>query len=70
MAGGAASASDANDARRHTAWEWRDERHARTTGGIVKQGKRYRTAAEIARQAGAVQNLATAVKLVKQTARA
>jgi len=36
----------------------------------VKQGKRYRTAAELARQAGAVQNLATAVKLVKETAKA
>ena len=36
----------------------------------MKHGKRYRVAAELARQAGAVQNLAAAVKLVKQTARA
>ena len=36
----------------------------------MKHGKRYRVAAELARQAGSVQNLAAAVKLVKQTARA
>src|SRR5437667_9294801 len=36
----------------------------------MKHGKRYRAAAELVRQAGTVQNLATAVKLVKQTARA
>ena len=36
----------------------------------MKHGKRYRAAAELARQAGAIQDLATAVKLVKQTARA
>ena len=36
----------------------------------MKHGKRYRVAAEVARQAGAVLNLAAAVKLVKQTARA
>ena len=36
----------------------------------MKHGKRYRVAAELTRQAGAVQNLAAAVKLVKQTARA
>jgi large subunit ribosomal protein L1 len=36
----------------------------------MKHGKRYRAAAELARQAGAMQNLAAAVKLVKQTARA
>ena len=36
----------------------------------MKHGKRYRSASELARQAGAMQNLAAAVKLVKQTARA
>ena len=36
----------------------------------MKRGKRYRAAAELVRQAGTVPNLATAVKLVKQTARA
>ncbi len=36
----------------------------------MKHGKRYRSAADLIRQAGAVQNLAAAVKLVKQTARA
>jgi large subunit ribosomal protein L1 len=36
----------------------------------MNHGKRYRAAAELARQAGAIQNLANAVKLVKQTARA
>ena len=36
----------------------------------MKHGKRYRAAAELARQAGAIQNLAAAVNLVKQTARA
>jgi len=36
----------------------------------VKQGKRYRAAAEIARRAGPVRSLAEAVKLVKETARA
>jgi len=36
----------------------------------MKHGKRYRAAAELVRQAGTVSNLATAVKLVKQTARA
>jgi large subunit ribosomal protein L1 len=36
----------------------------------MKHGKRYRTAAEVARQAGTVRTLADAVKLVKQTARA
>ena len=36
----------------------------------MKHGKRYRAASEIARQAGEVRDLAVAVKLVKQTARA
>jgi len=36
----------------------------------MNHGKRYRAAAELARQAGPIQNLASAVKLVKQTARA
>ena len=36
----------------------------------MKHGKRYRAASELTRQAGAVQNLAAAVNLVKQTARA
>ena len=36
----------------------------------MNHGKRYRAAAELARQAGAIQNLASAVKLVKQTGRA
>jgi large subunit ribosomal protein L1 len=36
----------------------------------MKYGKRYRVASELARQAGAVRELAQAVKLVKQTARA
>ncbi len=36
----------------------------------MKHGKRYRSASELTRQAGAMQNLAAAVKLVKQTARA
>ena len=36
----------------------------------MKHGKRYRSAAELARQAGPVRELAEAVKLVKQTARA
>ncbi len=36
----------------------------------MKHGKRYRVAAELTRQAGAMQDLAAAVKLVKQTARA
>ena len=36
----------------------------------MKHGKRYRVAAEVARQAGTVRNLADAVKLVKQTAQA
>ncbi len=36
----------------------------------MKHGKRYRAASEIARQAGEVRDLAEAVKLVKQTARA
>ena len=34
----------------------------------MRQGKRYRAAAELARQAGHVRDLAQAVKLVKQTA--
>src|SRR5689334_22877777 len=37
---------------------------------MMKHGKRYRSASELTRQAGAMQNLAAAVKLVKQTARA
>src|SRR5258706_4604683 len=48
-------------------------RHGRReipTGGAMKHGKRYRVAAELTRQAGAMQDLAAAVKLVKQTARA
>jgi large subunit ribosomal protein L1 len=36
----------------------------------MKYGKRYRAAAEVARQAGRVRELAQAVKLVKETARA
>ncbi len=36
----------------------------------MKHGKRYRAAAELTRQAGIVQSLPVAVKLVKQTARA
>ena len=36
----------------------------------MKHGKRYRAAADIARQAGLIRDLAEAVKLVKQTARA
>ncbi len=36
----------------------------------MKQGKRYRAAAELARRAGPVRSLAEAVKLVKETARA
>ena len=36
----------------------------------MKNGKRYRAAAELARQAGRVRDLKEAVKLVKQTARA
>ena len=36
----------------------------------MKHGKKYRAAAELASQAGQVRNLAEAVKLVKQTARA
>ena len=36
----------------------------------MKHGKRYRAAAEIARQAGRIRELSQAVKLVKQTARA
>ncbi|MBI5709867.1 MAG: 50S ribosomal protein L1 [Candidatus Eisenbacteria bacterium] len=36
----------------------------------MKHGKRYRVASELARQAGQVGDLANAVKLVKQTARA
>ena len=36
----------------------------------MKHGKRYRAAAEIARQAGEVREIAQAVKLVKETARA
>src|SRR5258706_11589235 len=48
----------------------RPGRHASTTGGAMKHGKRYRVAAELTRQAGAMQDLAAAVKLVKQTARA
>jgi large subunit ribosomal protein L1 len=36
----------------------------------MKHGKRYRAAAEIARQAGEVRDLVEAVKLVKETARA
>ena len=36
----------------------------------MKYGKRYRSASDLARQAGAVRELAQAVKLVKQTARA
>src|SRR5512145_3304310 len=45
-------------------------RHAGTTGGRMQHGKKYRAAAELAAKAGQVQNLAEAVKLVKQTARA
>src|SRR6476660_4655498 len=45
-------------------------RHAGTTGGFMKHGKRYRAAAELTKQSGTVQDLAEAVKLVKQTARA
>src|SRR5690242_15798449 len=37
---------------------------------MMKHGKRYRSASELTRQAGAMQDLAAAVKLVKQTARA
>jgi large subunit ribosomal protein L1 len=37
---------------------------------MKKKGKRFRAAMELAKQAGAVKNLAEAVKLVKQTARA
>ena len=52
-------------------WEWRCERHAGTTGGFMpKHGKRYRAAPELASKAGTVKDLAEAVKLVKQTARA
>ena len=36
----------------------------------MQHGKKYRAAAELAAKAGPVQNLAEAVKLVKQTARA
>ncbi len=36
----------------------------------MQHGKRYRAASELTRQAGQVRELATAVKLVKQTARA
>jgi large subunit ribosomal protein L1 len=36
----------------------------------MKHGKRYRAAADVARQAGVVRDLSEAVKLVKQTARA
>ena len=36
----------------------------------MKKGKRYRVAAELAGQAGEIKDLAAAVKLVKQTARA
>lgn len=36
----------------------------------MKHGKRYRAAADIARQAGLIRDLGEAVKLVKQTARA
>ncbi len=36
----------------------------------MKHGKRYRAAAEVARQAGLIRDLGEAVKLVKQTARA
>src|SRR5438552_10163253 len=36
----------------------------------MKHGKRYRAAAELAHQAGAIRDLVQAVKLVKQTARA
>ena len=36
----------------------------------MKHGKRYRAAADLARQAGLLRDLAEAVKLVKQTARA
>ena len=36
----------------------------------MKHGKRYRAAAELTKQSGTVQDLAEAVKLVKQTARA
>src|SRR5438128_7779083 len=36
----------------------------------MRHGKRYRSAAEIAKQAGRVRELGQAVKLVKQTARA
>jgi large subunit ribosomal protein L1 len=36
----------------------------------MKHGKKYRAAAELAEKAGRVQNLADAVRLVKQTARA
>src|ERR1700752_2175668 len=36
----------------------------------MQHGKKYRAAAELALKAGQVQNLAEAVKLVKQTARA
>src|SRR5580765_1019816 len=54
-----------------TAWEWQPRgRHARTTGGFMNKGKRYRAAAELAGKAGNMTNLAEAVKLVKQTARA
>src|SRR5512141_2230703 len=37
---------------------------------MKRHGKRYRAASELARQAGQVRDLAEAVKLVKQTARA
>src|SRR5205807_3208397 len=44
--------------------------HARTTGGHMQHGKRYRAAAELTHKAGLMNNLPEAVKLVKQTARA
>ncbi len=37
---------------------------------MARHGKKYRAAAELVHKAGQVQNLADAVKLVKQTARA
>src|SRR5207248_7579081 len=39
-------------------------------GGFMKYGKRYRVALALARENGAVRELAQAIKLVKQTARA
>src|SRR5213594_1648496 len=48
-----------------------ERRHDGTTGGCMsKHGKRYRSAYELTSKAGAVKDLADAVRLVKQTARA